>query len=40
MTMYNPVDGRLDDCHASYLGARASGGFALVGSLASRLGAR
>ena len=30
MTMYNSVDGQLDDYHVSYLGARASGGFALV----------
>ncbi len=30
MTMYNSVDGRLDDYHVSYLGARAAGGFALV----------
>ena len=30
MTMYNSVDGTLDDYHVSYLGARAAGGFALV----------
>ena len=30
MTMYNSVDGRLDDYHVSYLGARAAGGFGLV----------
>ena len=30
MTMYNSVDGQLDDYHVSYLGARAAGGFALV----------
>lgn len=30
MTMYNSVDGLLDDYHVSYLGARAAGGFALV----------
>jgi len=30
MTMYNSVDGKLDDYHVSYLGARAAGGFALV----------
>ena len=30
MTMYNSVDGMLDDYHVSYLGARAAGGFALV----------
>jgi 2,4-dienoyl-CoA reductase-like NADH-dependent reductase (Old Yellow Enzyme family) len=30
MTMYNSVDGRLDDYHVCYLGARAAGGFALV----------
>jgi 2,4-dienoyl-CoA reductase-like NADH-dependent reductase (Old Yellow Enzyme family) len=30
MTMYSSVDGRLDDYHVSYLGARAAGGFALV----------
>ena len=30
MTMYNSVDGKLDDYHVSYLGARAGGGFALV----------
>ena len=30
MTMYNSVDGKLDDYHISYLGARAAGGFALV----------
>ncbi|MGL1728880.1 alkene reductase, partial [Vibrio parahaemolyticus] len=29
MTMYNSVDGKLDDYHVSYLGARAAGGFAL-----------
>ena len=26
MTMYNSVDGLLDDYHVSYLGARAAGG--------------
>jgi 2,4-dienoyl-CoA reductase-like NADH-dependent reductase (Old Yellow Enzyme family) len=30
MTMYSSIDGRLDDYHVSYLGARAAGGFALV----------
>jgi len=30
MTMYSSVDGRLDDYHVSYLGARAAGGFGLV----------
>jgi 2,4-dienoyl-CoA reductase-like NADH-dependent reductase (Old Yellow Enzyme family) len=30
MTMYNSVDGKLDDYHVSYFGARAAGGFALV----------
>lgn len=30
MTMYNSVDGYLDDYHVSYLGARAAGGFSLV----------
>jgi 2,4-dienoyl-CoA reductase-like NADH-dependent reductase (Old Yellow Enzyme family) len=30
MTMYHSVDGKLDDYHVSYLGARAAGGFALV----------
>ena len=30
MTMYNSVDGKLDDYHVSYLGARAGGGFGLV----------
>lgn len=30
MTMYSSVDGKLDDYHVSYLGARAAGGFALV----------
>lgn len=30
MTMYNSVDGKLDDYHVSYLGARAAGGFGLV----------
>ena len=30
MTMYNSVDGKLDDYHVCYLGARAAGGFALV----------
>jgi len=30
MTMYNSIEGRLDDYHVSYLGARAAGGFALV----------
>jgi len=30
MTMYSSVDGRLDDYHVCYLGARAAGGFALV----------
>ncbi|WP_432493979.1 NADH:flavin oxidoreductase/NADH oxidase [Kineococcus gypseus] len=30
MTMYGSVDGRMDDYHVMYLGARAAGGFALV----------
>ncbi|MDX7951872.1 NADH:flavin oxidoreductase/NADH oxidase [Lichenihabitans sp. Uapishka_5] len=30
MTMYNSVDGKLDDYHVSYLGARAAGGFGLI----------
>lgn len=30
MTQYNSVDGRMDDYHVSYLGARAAGGFGLV----------
>ena len=30
MTMYNSVDGKLDDYHVCYLGARAAGGFGLV----------
>lgn len=30
MTMYRSVDGRMDDYHVSYLGARAAGGFGLV----------
>jgi 2,4-dienoyl-CoA reductase-like NADH-dependent reductase (Old Yellow Enzyme family) len=30
MTMYNSVDGQMDDYHVSYLGARAAGGFALI----------
>jgi len=30
MTMYNSVDGRMDDYHVMYLGARAAGGFGLV----------
>ncbi len=30
MTMYQSVDGRVDDYHVSYLGARAAGGFGLV----------
>ncbi|MEQ4549451.1 MAG: oxidoreductase, partial [Nocardioides kribbensis] len=30
MTMYNSVDGRMDDYHTMYLGARAAGGFGLV----------
>lgn len=30
MTMYNSVEGKLDDYHVSYLGARAAGGFGLV----------
>ena len=30
MTMYNSVDGKLDDYHVSYLGARAARGFARV----------
>ncbi|MBL8535061.1 MAG: NADH:flavin oxidoreductase/NADH oxidase [Betaproteobacteria bacterium] len=30
MTMYSSVDGKLDDYHVCYLGARAAGGFALV----------
>ena len=30
MTMYRSVDGKVDDYHVSYLGARAAGGFGLV----------
>jgi 2,4-dienoyl-CoA reductase-like NADH-dependent reductase (Old Yellow Enzyme family) len=30
MTMYQSVDGKLDDYHVMYLGARAAGGFGLV----------
>ncbi|GAA1396625.1 NADH:flavin oxidoreductase/NADH oxidase [Pseudonocardia kongjuensis] len=30
MTMYRSVDGRMDDFHLMYLGARAAGGFGLV----------
>jgi 2,4-dienoyl-CoA reductase-like NADH-dependent reductase (Old Yellow Enzyme family) len=30
MTMYRSTDGKMDDFHVSYLGARAAGGFALV----------
>lgn len=30
MTQYNSVDGKLDDYHVCYLGARAAGGFGLV----------
>lgn len=30
MTMYRSVDGKLDDFHLMYLGARAAGGFGLV----------
>jgi len=30
MTMYRSVDGKMNDFHVMYLGARASGGFALV----------
>ena len=30
MTMYRSIDGKLDDFHVMYLGARASGGFGLV----------
>jgi 2,4-dienoyl-CoA reductase-like NADH-dependent reductase (Old Yellow Enzyme family) len=30
MTMYGSVDGRMDDYHVMYLGARAAGGFGLV----------
>lgn len=30
MTMYNSVDGKLDDYHTMYLGARAAGGFGLI----------
>ncbi|HEX7323146.1 MAG TPA: NADH:flavin oxidoreductase/NADH oxidase [Mycobacterium sp.] len=30
MTMYRSVDGKMDDFHVMYLGARAAGGFALV----------
>ncbi len=30
MTMYNSVDGRMDDYHVMYLGARAAGGFGLI----------
>src|ERR671926_354590 len=29
MTIYGPVDGRMDDYHVMYLGARAAGGFGL-----------
>ena len=30
MTMYRSVDGKMDDYHVSYLGARAAGGFGLI----------
>ena len=30
MTMYNSIDGKMDDYHVMYLGARAAGGFGLV----------
>ena len=30
MTMYSSHDGKMDDYHVSYLGARASGGFGPV----------
>jgi 2,4-dienoyl-CoA reductase-like NADH-dependent reductase (Old Yellow Enzyme family) len=30
MTMYRSVDGKMNDFHVMYLGARASGGFALI----------
>jgi len=30
MTMYGSVDGKMDDYHVMYLGARAAGGFGLV----------
>ncbi|MFS2282077.1 hypothetical protein V2S04_14785 [Microbacterium sp. OR21] len=30
MTMYRSVEGRMDDYHVSYLGARAAGGFGLI----------
>jgi 2,4-dienoyl-CoA reductase-like NADH-dependent reductase (Old Yellow Enzyme family) len=30
MTMYRSTDGKMDDFHVSYLGARAAGGFGLV----------
>ena len=30
MTMYRSVDGKVDDYHVSYLGARAAGGFGLI----------
>lgn len=30
MTMYRSVDGRMDDYHLMYLGARAAGGFGLI----------
>lgn len=30
MTMYRSVDGKMNDFHLMYLGARASGGFGLV----------
>ena len=30
MTMYRSTDGKLDDFHLMYLGARAAGGFGLV----------
>jgi 2,4-dienoyl-CoA reductase-like NADH-dependent reductase (Old Yellow Enzyme family) len=30
MTMYRSVDGKMDDFHISYLGARAAGGFGLI----------
>lgn len=30
MTMYRSVDGKMDDFHLCYLGARASGGFGLI----------
>ena len=30
MTMYSSVDGRMNDYHVCYLGARAAGGFGLI----------